>query len=83
MVATITGDGRVDAIRRAHGAALNVVQCAGSMIHLARAMEERFGTPFLRVSYFGIEDMAKSLYDVAEHFQDEEMLGRARQLVYD
>lgn len=83
VVATITGDGRVDAIRRAHGAALNVVQCAGSMIHLARAMEQRFGTPYLRVSYFGIEDMAKSLYDVAEHFQDEEMLGRARQLVYD
>ena len=83
VVATITGDGRVDAIRRAHGAALNVVQCAGSMIHLARAMEQRFGMPFLRVSYFGIEDMAKSLYDVAEHFRDEEMLGRARQLVYD
>ena len=35
VVATITGDGRIDAIRRAHGAALNVVQCAGSMIHLA------------------------------------------------
>ena len=36
VVATITGDGRVDDIRRAHGAALNVVQCSGSMIHLAK-----------------------------------------------
>ena len=66
VVATITGDGRIEAIRRAHGASLNVVQCAGSMIHLANTMQERYGIPFLRVSYFGIEDMAKSLYDVAE-----------------
>ena len=73
VVATITGDGRVDAIRRAHGAGLNVVQCSGSMIHLAKAMEEKYGMPFLRVSYFGIEDMAKSLYDVAEHFGDAAM----------
>ena len=29
-------------------------------------MKEKYGIPFMRVSYFGIEDMAKSLYDVAE-----------------
>ena len=47
VVATITGDGRVDAIRRAHGAELNVVQCSGSMIHLAQldAGEVRHSLP--------------------------------------
>ena len=82
VVATITGDGRVDAIRRAHGAKLNLVQCAGSMIHLAKIMEEKYDIPFLRVSYFGIEDMAKSLYGVAEHFNDEAMLRRTKELVH-
>ncbi|MCH5374400.1 MAG: nitrogenase iron-molybdenum cofactor biosynthesis protein NifE [Planctomycetes bacterium] len=81
VVATITGDGRVDDIRRAHGATLNVVQCSGSMVHLARMMEEKYGIPFIRVSYFGIEDMSKALYDVAEVFQDAAMLERAKQLV--
>ena len=81
VVATITGDGRVDAIRRAHGAKLNVVQCSGSMIHLAKAMQEKYGIPFLRVSYFGIEDMAKALYDVAEHFGDAGDRARAQDLV--
>ncbi|HQL20150.1 MAG TPA: nitrogenase component 1, partial [Opitutaceae bacterium] len=38
VVATITGDGRVDAIRRCHGAKLNLVQCSGSMTHLAKKM---------------------------------------------
>jgi len=60
VVATITGDGRVDDIRRAHGAALNLVQCSGSMMHLAKQMQEKRGIPFKRVSYFGIEDMAQS-----------------------
>ncbi len=65
VVGCITGDGRVDDIRRAHGAALNVVQCSGSMTHLAKQLEEKHGMPFIRVSYFGIEDMAQALYDVA------------------
>jgi len=81
VVATITGDGRIDDIRRAHGASLNVVQCAGSMVHLAKTMEEKYGIPYRRVSYFGIEDMAKSLYDVAEFFGDDEIVGRSRELV--
>jgi nitrogenase molybdenum-cofactor synthesis protein NifE len=70
VVATITGDGRVDDIRRAHGAALNLVQCSGSMMHLAQQMEAKHGIPFKRVSYFGIEDMAQALYDTAGFFSE-------------
>ena len=33
--AIFTGDGRVDKIKSSHGAKLNVVQCSGSMLHLA------------------------------------------------
>jgi nitrogenase molybdenum-cofactor synthesis protein NifE len=81
VVSCITGDGRVEEIKRAHGAALNVVQCSGSMTHLAKKLEERHGTPFLRVSYFGIEDMAETLYDVARHFKSDEIMSRAQELV--
>jgi nitrogenase molybdenum-cofactor synthesis protein NifE len=35
----------------------------------------------VRVSYFGIEDMAKSLYDVAQFFVDASIMGRAQDLV--
>jgi nitrogenase molybdenum-cofactor synthesis protein NifE len=81
VVACITGDGRVDDIRRAHGAALNLVQCSGSVTHLAKSIEEKWGTPFMRVSYFGIEDMAQALYDVARFFKDAEMMTRTQNLV--
>jgi nitrogenase molybdenum-cofactor synthesis protein NifE len=81
VVSCITGDGRIDDIRRAHGAALNVVQCSGSMTYLAKSMKEKYGIPFIRVSYFGVDDMSKSLYDVAKHFKDKEMLKRTQSMV--
>lgn len=83
VVANITGDGRVDDVRRAHGAALNLVQCSGATMDLAKMMKEKFNIPFLRVSYLGIEDMAESLYLVADHFsnKDPEIIGRTKELV--
>jgi nitrogenase molybdenum-cofactor synthesis protein NifE len=68
VVSVMTGDGRVADVQRAHGASMNVVQCSGSMTYLAKMMEETYGIPYIRVSYFGIEDTSRALYDVAEHF---------------
>lgn len=79
--ATITGDGRVDDIRNAHNAGLNVVQCSGSMNYLAMLMKDQYHVPSMRVSYFGIEDMSDALYDVARFFKDDEMMQKARDLV--
>ena len=83
VVTNITGDGRVRDLCRAHGAALNVVQCSGSTMDLANMMEAEYGIPSLRVSYFGVEDMAESLYSVARFFQnrDPEIMERTSALV--
>lgn len=74
VISCITGDGRVDDIKRAHQASLNVVQCSGSMTSLAKSMNREYGIPFIRVSYFGLEDMSQALYDVAKHSGSEEIL---------
>ncbi len=81
VVATITGDGRVNDICKAHGAALNIVQCSGSMTHLAKDMQQKYGIPYIRVSYVGIEDTASALYDVADKFDSEEIKEKTRELV--
>lgn len=70
VVANITGDGRVKDIGRCHGASLNLVQCSGATLDLAKMMQEKYGTPFIRVSYIGIEDMADSLYQVSDFFKN-------------
>ena len=83
VVSCMTGDGRVDEIRRSHRASFNVVQCSGSMTWLAKMMEETYGIPFKRVSYFGIEDTAEALYSVARHFEDAQVLRNTEELVRD
>ncbi|MCH3995213.1 MAG: nitrogenase iron-molybdenum cofactor biosynthesis protein NifE [Prevotella sp.] len=81
IMTTLTGDGRVKDIRNAHRAKLNVVQCSGSMIYLAKLMKEKYGIPYMKVSYFGIEDMSDALYDVAKFFKNDEIMEKARRLV--
>ena len=48
-------DGRATKCARSHGAALNVVQCSGALTFLAEMMEETYGIPYIRASYFGIK----------------------------
>ena len=81
IVSVMTGDGRVDEVSRAHLAGLNLVQCSGSLTPLAQAMEERYGIPFRRVSYFGIEDTAAALYEAADFFGDSRIKRRTAELV--
>lgn len=81
VVCTISGDGRIDDIRKAHRAHLNVVQCSGSVMNLAKMLEHEYGTPVARASYFGIEDMSKALYDVADFFDDDEMRMAAQRVI--
>lgn len=66
VVTTLTGDARVETVRRAHTAQANIVQCSGSMQGLAIELEKRFEQPYRRVSFFGLEDTAQAIYDVAD-----------------
>ena len=70
VVSVITGDGRVNEVMQAGRACLNVVQCSGSVTHLAKDMEKEYGIPYIRVSYFGIEDTSDALYKVASFFKE-------------
>ena len=82
VVSVITGDGRVEEVQQARNAALNVVQCSGSVTHLAKQMEEEYGIPFIRVSYFGIEDTSDALYQVAVHFnKSPDILKKTQELI--
>ncbi|MBN2738370.1 MAG: nitrogenase iron-molybdenum cofactor biosynthesis protein NifE [Spirochaetales bacterium] len=77
----MTGDSRIEAISNAHLADLNVVQCSGSMLSLAKMMEEKYNIPYTHVSYFGIEDTAAALYEVAKHFGNPEIIKNTKELV--
>ncbi len=77
VVSTFTGDSSYDSLIRASAAQLNIVQCAGSSTYLADRMEEEMGIPYIKVSFFGIEDTASSLIRIAEALKDEEAKQKA------
>lgn len=72
VICGFTGDANYDDMIKAPEASLNIVQCAGSSTYLAQKMEEEFEIPYLKVSFFGIEDTTASLIRVAEALKDEE-----------
>ena len=68
VVAAFTGDGRVRELQRAPKARLNLVQCSGSMTHLAKMMEEKYGIPYRRISFFGLSDISQAMRTAAKFF---------------
>lgn len=78
VISTFTGDASYDTLIQAPSAQINLVQCAGSMTYLAKQMEEEFGIPYIKVSFFGREDTTASLMRVAEMLGDATMITRAR-----
>jgi nitrogenase molybdenum-cofactor synthesis protein NifE len=82
VVSTITGDSRVAEIQRAHCAGLNLVQCCSSMISLAKKLEEKYGTPYQRVSFMGIEETSSAIRAVAEFFEDQGMINESEKMIF-
>lgn len=81
VVSTLTGDARVAEIQRAHTARLNLVQCSGSMTYLAKKMEEKYGIPYRRISFFGLQDMSSALRTAAEFFDSMELKEKSEKII--
>ena len=75
--ATITGDASLETLQTASKSVLNIVQCAGSSTYLAKRMEQEWGMPYIKVSFFGIEDTSNSLLRVAAALGDEAVMKKA------
>jgi nitrogenase molybdenum-cofactor synthesis protein NifE len=81
VVSTLTGDSNFEDIMKAPSAKLNIVQCAGSMTFLAKKMEEIYEIPFIKVSFYGLNDIKQSLYRLARALDDEAIMQRAFEFV--
>ncbi len=81
VVATLTGDARVEEIERANAAQLNLVQCSGSMTYLAKKMEEKYSIAYRRVSFFGLQDMSAALRTTAEFFGSAQIKEKAEEII--
>ncbi len=65
ILSCISGDSRFEELRYAHRAKLNVIICSKSLTNLAKKMKTRWSIPYLEESFYGLDDTAKALRDIA------------------
>lgn len=83
VVATFTGDSSIDDIKNAHQANLNVVQCHRSINYIAELMETKYGIPWMKVNFVGVESTIKTLRKMARFFNDSELTARTEEVIAD
>ncbi len=80
VISKITGDSTYEQLLKAPGAALNIVECSGSMAYLSKRMEEKFGIPSMKVRFIGFEDIRKSLVWIADFIGGNALAAKALRL---
>ena len=77
----LTGDSSYLDIRNLHLADLNLVQCHRSINYIAEMMETKYGIPWLKVNFIGIEATNESLRNLARCFNDPELAERTEVVI--
>ncbi|MGD0584202.1 MAG: nitrogenase molybdenum-iron protein alpha chain [Oryzomonas sp.] len=65
-----TGDGELEKIAATHQVKLNVIHCYRSMNYMCKVMEEKYGTPWVELNFFGPTKIRNSLRQLAQLFDD-------------
>lgn len=81
VISSFTGDGSFHRIARAHRAKLSIMLCHRSINYTNRMMEDKFGILWLKINYIGINDLLKSLRDMAAFFDDPELTRRTEEVI--
>lgn len=81
VLSTFSGDGRIERLMTAHRAKLNVLVCAKSLVTMARKMEEKWGIPWISVSFYGKRDTTNAIMEIVKAFNDEALTKRALEVI--
>jgi nitrogenase molybdenum-iron protein alpha chain len=68
VITAFTGNASIENLKVMHRAKLNVVHCQRSATYIAEMMKEKYGTPHINVTLWGIENMSIALMETARFF---------------
>ncbi len=81
VISVMTGDGSYETLQDAHKADLNLVQCHRSINYIAEMLETKYGAPWLKVNFIGVQGTIDSLRDMATYFGDEELIAKTEEVI--
>jgi len=77
----MTGDSSYVDIRNLHLADLNLVQCHRSINYIAEMMQAKYGMPWLKVNFIGVDATAESLRNIAQCYGDEALTRKTEEVI--
>ncbi|MFZ5965696.1 MAG: nitrogenase molybdenum-iron protein alpha chain [Bacillota bacterium] len=81
IISTMTGNGSYQRLKNAHKADLNLVQCHRSINYIAEMIETKYGTPWLKVNFIGINSIIETLRNMAKYFGDEPLIQKTEEVI--
>jgi nitrogenase molybdenum-cofactor synthesis protein NifE len=81
VLSTLSGDGRVEKIRSAHQANLNVIVCAKSLGMVCEKMQKKYNIPTISISFYGKRDTSDGLLQIALALKDSDLIERTKALI--
>jgi nitrogenase molybdenum-iron protein alpha chain len=81
VVATLTGDATYEDVQNAHLADLNLVQCHRSINYIAEMMETKYGIPWMKCNFIGVQSNIETLRDLAKFFNDPALTKRTEEVI--
>lgn len=79
--ATLTGDASYEKVQNAHLAELNLVQCHRSINYIAEMMQTKYGIPWMKCNFIGIDGTSETLREMAAFFNDPELTARTEEVI--
>lgn len=81
LLSTFSGNSTIKSMEYSHTADLNMVMCHRSINYIAEMMEEKYGIPWVKVSFVGAESTCKSLRKIADYFGDAGMKAKVEEII--
>jgi nitrogenase molybdenum-iron protein alpha chain len=81
LLSTFSGNSTIKSMEYSHTADLNMVMCHRSINYIAEMMEEKYGIPWVKVSFVGAESTCKSLRKIADYFGDPELKAKVEEII--
>ncbi|MEN6414542.1 MAG: nitrogenase molybdenum-iron protein alpha chain [Veillonellales bacterium] len=81
VISTLSGDASYDKISNAHTANLNLVQCHRSINYIAEMMETKYGIPWIKCNFIGIDGTVETLREMAKFFDVPKLTRRTEEVI--
>ena len=79
--ATLTGDASYGDIQNSNLADVNLVQCYRSINYIANMMETKYGIPWIKCNFIGIQGTIDTLRELAKVFDDPDLYKRTEAVI--